>query len=80
MEARGDCSVRTVALQVNEGQIRYVGFGARANGAIEADGDLALTIAHSDKVVNASGAVDGATGAGNWASPDCEGTWTARRS
>jgi hypothetical protein len=76
----GDCRARTVALKVDEGEISYAGFGARADGNISPDGALYVTISRREKVVNASGSVAGTTGAGNWASPDCEGTWVARRS
>jgi hypothetical protein len=76
----GDCRARTVALKVDEGEISYAGFGARADGNISPEGALSVTISRLDKVVNASGSVAGTTGVGNWASPDCEGTWVARRS
>ena len=75
-----DCRARTVALEVEEGQISIVGFGARASGEVASDGDLEITISHSDKVVNASGSLSGTVGSGSWVSPDCAGTWVARRS
>jgi len=76
----GRCRTRTVALRVDEGQISFAGFGARAEGAVSPDGALAVSISHRDKVVNASGSVAGEAGRGSWQSSDCDGSWTALRS
>jgi hypothetical protein len=77
----GRCRTRTVALHVDEGQIRFAGFGARAEGAVRPNGALAVSIVSlTNEVVNASGSVAGEAGRGSWKSPNCDGSWTALRS
>jgi hypothetical protein len=77
--SNGNCPARTIPIAVEDGRIHYSAFGATAEGAISPDGALNVSFAHRNDVVRASGAVDGGSGAGNWRSAACEGSWTARR-
>jgi hypothetical protein len=70
------CSDRySVAIRVANGQISGVFFGAVAGGTVDNGGKLVLRI----DVVRATGALAARTGVGRWKSPDCNGSWTARR-
>ncbi len=78
----GDCSGYTIPIEVTGGRVSYSGFfNAQASGAIRPNGSLNVKFAHEEDIVNASGAVSGSTGSGQWTSPTkgCGGTWTARR-
>lgn len=72
----GKCSDRySVAIRVDNGKIRGNFLGARATGKVDESGKLVLRL----DVVRATGALAARTGVGQWKSPACNGTWTARR-
>jgi len=79
----GECRApATVPIRVTEGRVSYAGaFRARANGAVDESGRLAIRFSHKDRIVAASGSLEGGRGSGRWTSPteECSGTWTARR-
>lgn len=78
-----NCASRyRVPIKVAAGKVTYAGmFGARAEGKIRPDGKLKVRFAHRNDVLNATGALKGASGSGRWTSPtrDCTGTWVARK-
>lgn len=78
-----NCSSRyTVPIKVAAGQVSYAGlFSADAKGKIRPDGALKVSFAHRRDIVNATGALKGESGSGQWISPtqDCSGTWVAQK-
>lgn len=75
----GACGTGTIGLEVRDGAVAFVGFGATAEGAIGSNGLLRANIKHGDNVVRAKGALKGEIGRGSWTSSECAGQWTARR-
>ena len=78
----GNCRASTVAIEVADGKVRYVGaFAAVAEGAVRPDGVLSVTFSHKAATISARGSVDETFGFGSWSSPtqSCDGTWTARK-
>ena len=70
------CVNRSVALRVEDGDIRYAGLlSGIASGKVDGRGKLVAQIAK----IRVSGKLVSATGSGAWRSPNCAGTWTARR-
>ena len=72
----GRCSDRySVAVRVANGEIRGTFLGTNTTGSVDENGKLVLRL----DVVRATGALAERTGRGQWHSPACNGTWTARR-
>jgi hypothetical protein len=78
-----ECALgRAVPLRVSDGRISYGGLlGAVATGQVRPNGKVRMRMAHATDVVNATGALKGATGSGRWASAtsECVGDWSARK-
>ena len=71
------CKGRSVALRVQEGNVKYAGFlGGLVSGKVNSKGKLNAQIAR----VKVSGNLLEDAGSGAWRSPNCKGTWTASRS
>ncbi len=66
-----------VAVRVKEGALRYesILMSALGSGTVSKSGRLSARIAN----VHINGKLFDQTGRGKWRSPDCTGTWTARR-
>lgn len=66
-----------VAVRVEDGALRYesVLMSAFGSGTVSKTGRLSARIAN----VHINGKLSDRTGRGKWRSPDCTGTWTARR-
>ncbi len=73
----GRCSDNySLAIRVAGGRISYRGpFGAVGGGTVSQRGALSLAI----DVVRAFGTLTANMGNGKWKSPNCSGTWTARK-
>ena len=66
-----------VAVRVTDGTLRYESLimSAFGSGTVSGNGRLVARIAN----VRINGKLGGRTGSGRWHSPDCTGSWTARR-
>ncbi len=64
-----------VPIRVKQGHISGAFFSAVAAGDVNGSGKLVLRLAD----VRATGALATRSGRGQWKSPTCFGTWTARR-
>jgi hypothetical protein len=70
------CQERSVALRVQDGQVRYEGLlSGIAKGSVEPSGNIDVTIAR----IRVDGKLSENTGHGAWRSKNCAGTWQARR-
>lgn len=72
------CSDRyDVGVRVEDGTLRYESLlmNAFGSGSVSGNGRLTARIAN----VRINGKLGGRTGSGRWRSPDCTGSWTARK-